>query len=248
MLQKEKETLLEKLFTNKRLFEKEILGVFSYSDKKEIVELLAKRIVHNKYKNSFSFLGFKHLTDLDLSRLESVLFQEIIHEFISFCVEYLYIEKEDAYRYLQKKENRMFIHLFSKEYLEEYEEYFYGEIADSFFDLIVTISHANMPSSLILEVLQSPLVKQENVLVIHNFEQLYNRVRAALNYKNTLITKLQVQIAEEMQKGQDENPHKLAYLTNKLENSTKKTLDEYDATLERLKTTMKRAMKMMNSF
>ncbi|MDY0117787.1 MAG: hypothetical protein RBR59_09435 [Sulfurimonadaceae bacterium] len=247
MLQKEKERLLKKLFNDKRLFEKEVLGVFSFAEKKEIVELLAKRIVHKKYKKSFSFLAINDLASFELSRLETILFQEIIHEFIAYGVEYLYIEKEEAYAYLRKKENRIFIHMLTKEYLLEYSKYFYSEIADTFLELIVTIPHANMPSPLILEVLESPLVRQENVLVIHNFEQLYNRVRAALNYKNTLLAKLQVQIAEETQKQEDINPIKLEYLTIKLEKITKTTLDNYDAALKRLKDTMIHAMQSSNT-
>lgn len=247
MLQKEKETFLKKLLREKKLFEKEILGVISLGEKKEIIELLAKRIVHKKYKTSFSFLAIKNLKSFELFRLETVLFQEIIHEFISFCVKYLYLEKEEAYAYLREKEHRIFIHLLAKEYFEEYQVYFYREIADSFLEHIVTISHANMPSLLALEVLESPLVRQENLLIMHSFEQLYNRVRAASNHKNILLTKIQVEITEETEKQEKSNPHKLEYLTEKLEKTFKTTLDEYDTALKRLKVAMIHAMQSSNT-
>lgn len=251
MLRKAKEELLVEIFKDVSLFELEVLGIESRQEREETIHILAKRIIREKYKEKFNFLYIKDLSHFDVSLLQSILFKEIVHEFIAFCEEVLYFEKEEAFLRVKEKEKRAFIHALAQKYLIRYSTIFYTEIANTFIELIVTLPHANISNTLVQEVLQSPLVRNGNILVIYSFEQLYKRIRAAHNHKNDALSKLQIKIAEvseSLEHSQNEDLFlTLQNLQIKLQKTSETTLDNYDAAIKRLQVTMVNAMQKTNS-
>jgi hypothetical protein len=251
MLRKEKEELLVKLFEDPALFEKEVLGIASSQERGEAMEFLAHKIVYVKYQEQFNFLHIKNFSEFDLSPLESILFKELVHEFVSFCTDVLYLDKEEGYARVRQKENRVFLHAIAHRYFFEYAPLIYTQIAQSFIELILSLPHPQIPSALVEDVLQSSLVKNQNLAAIHSFEQLYKRVRAAHNYKNTEMSKLQFKVAEiaKQLSQSPEDPQLLQnykFLKKKLDALSSATLDQFDAAIKRLKDTMINAMQAQN--
>lgn len=251
MLRKEKEELLAKIFEDPALFEREVLGIASSQERAEAMEFLAHKIVYKSYKEKLNFLHIKNFCDFELSVLESILFKELVHEFVSFCTDVLYLDKEEGYARVRQKENRVFLHAVAQRYFFEYAPLIYAEIAESFIELILSLPHPQIPNALVAEVLQSPLVKNQNLAAVHSFEQLYKRVRAAHNYKNTEMSKLQFKVAEIAKKLSEspEDPQLLQnykFLKKKLDALSSATLETFDAAIKRLKDTMINAMQQQN--
>ncbi|MDQ7068576.1 MAG: hypothetical protein Q9M40_11710 [Sulfurimonas sp.] len=196
MNETEKERLLESIFSDVKVFEKEILNVTCNSDRIEVMDILAKRIIRILLKDELNFLYMKNLNNFKFSLINNLLFREIANEWVSYADEVLAYEKTQALDIIQDKKNVMFIVRLTKEYFTQYKIYFVQEIADSFIDLIESMPSPTLSNNLINEVLTSDFVKKENISVVFSYSQLWGRVRNAHIAKKDKITKLQSMISE----------------------------------------------------
>jgi len=196
MFNAEKTELIKSIFSDKKTFEKEILNVTCNSDRIEVMDILAKRIIQVLLKEELNFLYMKDLDNFKFSLIVNLLFREIANEWVSYASEELEYEKTQALDIIQDKTNVVFILALVKEYFMQYKIYFMQEIADSFIDLVESMPSATMSNSLINEVLKSDFVKKENISVVFSYSQLWGRVKNAHNAKKDKITKLQLMIAE----------------------------------------------------
>jgi len=242
MLETEKKILIEKIFSEKQFFEKEILNVTCNSDRIEVMDILAKRIIKILLREELNFLYMKDLSNFRFSIIKHILFKEIANEWVSYAQEILEYDKDKSLEVIQEKRHVLFLLNVIKEYYQQYKIYFTQEIADSFIELIEHMPSQTVDNALIREVLTSDFIKSHNVAVVYNYSQLWARVRNAHLAKKTKITKLQIQISEATD---SQILKKLEFQEEGLEN---KPLAFFDEALLRLRNAMIVYMMRIESF
>jgi len=255
MTKSEKEYFVIELFIDKRLFEKEVLGVSSSKDRVEIMTILAEKLVRDVLKDELNFLYVKSLKQLKFSLILNILFKEIANEWLSYAQEELLYSREESLLEIQDKTRVAFIYSLVKEYFSQYKKYFFQEITDTFIELVNSIPSPSTSNPLIEEILNSELIKSDGTLIVQNFSQLWNRVKAAHNYKSSQIGKLQVKITEmkaSVEYGELDVQTKkksLISLSNyqrEAQELSERSLDNFDEALRRLKNTMVYSMSSVN--
>lgn len=237
----EKNELIGKIFSDKAFFEAEVLGIFSNSDRIEVVEILAKRMVGLLLREELNFLYMKNLEKFSFSLIRNLMFREISNEWVSYSAEKLRMEHQEAVETLQSKKYALFLLALIREYFKHYKVYFAQEIADSFIDLIKTMPAGIKSTPLINQILISDFVKNENIVVVQNYSQIWGKVRNAHTSKNIQLTKLQVKISETKDRKEKQN---LEYAQEVL---SEKPLAFFDDTLLRLRNTMVQYMMGIDS-
>lgn len=251
----EKKELIEKIFKRKAVFEKEVLNITSDGDRSEIMQILSKILVRENLKEELNFLYMESFSKFTFAPIINILFKEIANEWIYFAMEELTYTKNEALLEIQDKKRVLFIRSLVIGYYKKYQNYIYGEIADTFIELIKTISHAKVGNKLVNEVLQSNLVIRNNILAVHNFRQLWSRVKAAQNLKNADIGKIQIminEIASKLKNSELDESNRDALLRSlkryeiELEKVSNQSLDKFDGALKRFKDTMINSMLKMS--
>jgi len=236
---------LEKFCTNSTLFEENILDVYNEEDRKEVMEILAQRLVRDKLKHSLNFLYLDNLQDLSLEMIIPVLTKELYDEALEYGRNVMYLHTKEVEAVIGEYISD--IGALAEEYMSKYKEIVYRAIVDSFIELIYTSSHLHKRAKFIETILESKLILNRNMLAMHNVEQLNRRIKAAYNRKSMELSKLQMKVAElndriaQSDKDVQERTQLYKLLASQEERLAKtaaKTLDHYDATLDRLKTTM----------
>lgn len=196
MLKAEKDELVKSIFSDKSIFEKNILEVTCNSDRIEVMDILAKRIVRILLKEELSFLYMKDLSNFKFSLIVNLLFREIANEWVSYAVDSLAFTQEEALETIQHKDNVKFLPILVKQYFKQYKIYFVQEIADTFIELIENMLSPSISNDLINDVLKSGFVKSQGILVVYSYSQLWARVKTAHKLKKNKITKIQIKITE----------------------------------------------------
>jgi len=249
--QEEKQKYIDKLFKDRALFEWEVLHVSSHYDRLEIMEMLAQTLVRDKLKYEINFLYLQSYSDFKFTQIVNIIFHEIANEWVSFATEVLYYPKSEAIQELQDKARVRFIHALAKGYYEKYKRQIFEEIADTFIELVSNVKQDKESTNLIQETLQSDLIKNRQILEMHNFSQLFSRTKAAQNIKNSDITTAKMKVVEIKTKyavlsiDADEK-QRLYSLLNKADSELSKLkllgLDKFDTGIKRLKDTMVQSM------
>ncbi|MDF1877104.1 hypothetical protein JHD47_04680 [Sulfurimonas sp. SAG-AH-194-L11] len=242
MQRAENDALIKSIFSDKKVFEKEILNVTCNSDRIEVIDILAKRLIRILLKEELNFLHMRDLNSFKFSLIVNLLFREIANEWVSYADEYLGYEKSEALDIIQDKTNVMFVLTLIKEYFSQYKIYFVQEIADSFIDLIESMPSPTLSNTLINEVLKSDFVKKDNISVVFSYSQLWGRVQNAHNAKKEKITKLQIMISEA------KNSEELRKLEYKEEALEVKPLAFFNDALLRLRNTMVQYMMTIDAY
>ena len=237
----EQKQLIERIFSDQAFFEAEVLEVFNNSDRIEVMEILAKRMIGVLLREELSFLYMKNLDHFSFSLIRNLMYREIANEWVSYAHEKFDMDQERAVEILHEKKNALFLLSLIKEYFKHYKVYFVQEIADSFIELIQTMPAGVASNPLINQILLSDFVKNDNIIVVQNYGQLWGRVRNAYNRKNREVTKLQIEISESKEK---EKRKKLEYQQEFL---VQKPLAFFDDTLLRLRNTMVQYMMRIDS-
>lgn len=235
MLKTEKKELINIIFSKQEMFEKYILGVETENDRQEIMLILSKMIVRVLLKEELNFLYMKELDNLNLSIIINILFKELANEWVFFAEDRLGNNKDESLKEIQGKERVLFLLNITKSYFEKYKIYFAQEIANTFLDLIDSMSAPTLNNFVIKQVLKSNFVKNKNISVVYNYNQLWNRVKDAHNYKNREITKIQVKISELVKEENFDLAKKFEYEEEVL---TEKPLSCFEEAVKRLRDTM----------
>jgi len=238
----ENSTFIETVFSQKSEFEKYILNVTSNSDRIDVIDILAKRIIRVLLKEELNFLYMKDLEHFDFSLVTNLLFREIASEWVSYAQETLSLTREDALGILQEKKRVNFIMNLVKEYFQQYKIYFTQEIADTFIELIKNMPSPSVSSELINEVLKSDFVKRQNISLVHSYSQLWGRVKKAYDVKKMNLTKIQISIAEA------QNAQEVKKLEYKEELLEQKPLAYFDDALLHLRNAMVQYMMGITKF
>ena len=242
MLKSEVDALIQSIFSDKVIFEKHILNVTSNSDRIDIMDILAKRLVRILLKEELNFLYMEDLNNFKFSLIINLLFREITNEWVSYAQESLGFSINEAQETIQNKDNVIFILDLVKEYFKQYKIYFVQEIADTFIELIDHMPSPSMSNDLINDVLKSGFVKSQGISVVYNYSQLWGRVKNAHKLKKVDITKLQIKITEAKEV---EQRKKYEYEEEVL---VLKPLAYFDDALLRLRNAMVKYMMNIDSF
>ncbi len=251
--QEEKQEYIEKIFNDRTLFEWEILHVSSHYDRLEIMQILAHTLVRDKLKYEINFLYIKDYKDFKFSQIINIIFHEIANEWVSFATDILYYPKKDAIAELHNKERVKFIHSLAAHYYDKYRREIFEEVADTFIELVSNAKDIRDISRLIEDILKSDLIKNRQILAMHDFSQLYSRVKAAQKIKSADILSSKMKIDEmkaryEDEADADEKQRLLQLLKNKkieFEKLQNHSLDKFDSGVSRLKDTMVHSMIVM---
>lgn len=235
---------IESIFFNSTVFEKEILHVFNDNDRSEIMHILAVSLVRSTLKDHLNFLHLKDFSDFTLKQVVNILFKEIASEWISYSIDIFDYSKAQSLEELQPKKRVRLIYGLASLYYKEYKFYIFEEIADTFIELISSISKDSKKSSLITDVIESNLIANRTVLGIKDFNQLYKMVGQAKNEKSIETSNLQVKISDiikETNKNNITEEYKdkllmvLSKYEKKLEQMNSVKLDEFNDGLKRVK-------------
>nr|WP_321265497.1 hypothetical protein [uncultured Sulfurimonas sp.] len=253
--QEEKQKYIEKIFKDRALFEWEVLHVSSHYDRLEVMEILAQTLVRDKLKYELNFLYMQKYEDFNFSQIINIIFHEIANEWVSFATDVLYYPKQDAIEELQDKMRVKFIHDLAKSYYEKYRRLIFDEIADTFIELVSNVKKDTEISKLIHETLDSELIKNRQILGMHNFSQFYNRIKTAKEIKNNDIFAIKQKIKNLKIKCTDSNidaeDKQRYYGLLKKSNSelirlNSLGLDKIDSAIKRFKDTMVQSMIAMS--
>lgn len=244
MTEEEREKIIDDIFTNITLFEKEILHVVKDDDRADIMRIISQYMVKDILKEHINFLYIKKLSDFTLRPIKNILFKEIANEWISYAMDTLHMSKDDALYELQPKERVKLIHGLAANYYKYYKIHIFESIADTFIELIASISHASDKSILVNAVINSDLIANRSALGINSFDQLYKKARSAKNLKSLEVSKIQMSITNTLSDissntKSNEEKEKLLIVLAKYEKQAKETqlkkLEHFDANLQRVK-------------
>jgi hypothetical protein len=253
----EKHELIELIFSKREFFEEYVLEVLSDIDRLDIMEILSKRFIEILLKDELNFLYMKNFDNFNFSLIKNILFKEIANEWVFFAQEELMYTKEEALDIIQNKKRVLFLLALVKWYFTKYKKYFTDKIADSFIKLVESMPNATLDNPIIKTVLKSNFVKNKNLSVVHNYDQLYNRVKDARNNKNEQLSKEQIKVSELYIKLQTQNyikedVVKIKSLLKKVEYNIEvleeKELANFDDAVKRVRDTMSGFMLGIDSF
>lgn len=193
---------INNLFSDKLLFEKEVMQVNCDEDRKEIMVLMSKEICNESGASTkVNFLKVKSIDDLDFSGVSISLVQFILAELISLLKEkrYTNVEIENIKK---NKEHLTFIYELAQTYMKRFGSLFYKEVVNTFFDLISVADKADKLSPVVSEAIngtknrKSLLELHGGGQVLYKPEQAWMRVKQARDDKNRKSQVHQVEIVK----------------------------------------------------
>ena len=191
---------LAHLFSDRNIFEEEVLQVKCDEDRKEVMSLVCEEICNSdKLASSINFLKIKSIDDLDFSGIHIALVQVLVAELLSLLKEkrFTHVEIENVRK---DKGYLKFIYELAQSYMQRFSSVLYKEIVNTFFDLVGIASKAEKLSPVVLEAIKGS--KNRNSLlelhghgqVLHKGEQAWMRVKQAKDDKNRQVQSYQVEI------------------------------------------------------
>lgn len=254
--QEQKENYINKLFNNIELFEWDVLHVSSTADKAEIMEIIAKNIVHNTLKEEINFLHIKNIEKISLKKIKSSIFSEIINEWLYFCDDALKYPKYDAINTIKEGDRIKFIYSIVNDYFDKYNRIIFSEMVDTFLEYFDNTPIPKTKQIFIEKVLQSDLNEDTSTITLHKFNQLYSRARLAQDKKNREIAKINIKIKALMNRLNhaddidfDEDNEMLLDIEDyeyEIEEIEKKGLYEFDEIIARLRSNMMDGMRKIS--
>jgi hypothetical protein len=237
------EKLVENIFSNINSFEKEVLEVYSATDRSDIMRIMTKIVVCDILKEHLNFLYLNNISNFSLKQIPNIIFKEIANEWVSYAIDILDYTKEEALEILTPK-NILFIKSLSLNYYKNYKEYIFEEIAESFIELLSSAKVASKRVMFVNSVINSDFIANRNSLGINSFNQLHKNVKSAKNIKNASLRVLQVKISDILKDLSDPELNEidenilsdlLKSHEEKLEQLKHRSLASFDANLERVK-------------
>jgi len=187
---------VEKLFSESKIFEEYILGVYNDVDREEIMQILSKRLIQGALKEELNFVHMKSLKSFKYSLIVNLLFKEFANEWISFAQEHLEYTKAFALDELQDKRRVRFIVSLVENYFRIYKIEFVKAICDTFIELVATATVTTARNKILTEVISLEILKVNHISLVRDYYQLRVIAREALDAKNIKLTKMKNEITE----------------------------------------------------
>ncbi len=251
-----KKEFVTKLFSNRQLFEREILQIESENDRAEIMKFLAVSLVRDTLKEELNFLCMKNFSDFTFVPIKNIIFKEIAHEWLIYALDVLHYERENALQELQEKKRVRLILSIINDYFQKYKHYFFEEIADTLIELISKMQHSKANTALIGELMSSDLMKNEKLISVDDFQELWKRIRVADSVRVADIHRIEMKIDEiralldekELDIEKKESLLKsLKEYQSKVDKMMHAKLDKFDRTLKNIKSAMSVSMADMSA-
>jgi len=193
---------IQHIFSDKLVFEKEVLHVKCDEDRKEVMTLICTDIcADKKLAPQVSFLKIKTIEDLNFDNVKITLVQILLTELLSLLREKRYT-KVEIENIKTSKKNQKFIYELASIYLRRFSNLFYKEVVNGFFDLIGTANKAENLSPVVLEVIhgsanRKTLLEQHGSgQILYKPEQAWMRVKQARDDKNRQVQVYQIEIVK----------------------------------------------------
>jgi len=158
------ELIKKEVFNSRETFEKYILDINNDADREDVISILSDRIIRILLKEELNFLYMKDFNNFRFTLIVNILFKEFTNEWLIYAQEYLSLSQEEAVEYVQDKTRLQQLLKIVKWYFTTYKKYFVQEIADTFIELVDSMSQVTMKNDLIEIVLESDFVKKRYTL------------------------------------------------------------------------------------
>ncbi len=191
---------LAHLFSDKLVFEKEVLNVNCDEDRKEIMGLICSDMCEDEAMASkISFLKIKSIDQLDFSGVAISIVQSLLAELLSVLKEkrYTRVEMENVKK---NKEYVTFLYELAQIYMRRFGTLFYKKVVDTFFDLISIADKADNLSPVVLEAIngtkkhKSFFEQHGGGQILYKPDHAWMRVKQAKDDKNNQAKKYQYEI------------------------------------------------------
>lgn len=253
---KSKQEHINKLFQSRVMFEKEVLHVHNDHDRTEVINILATNLVRGVLREHLNFLYIHDLSNFTLQQIVNILFKEIANEWIDYAIDELKISKKEALEELKLEKRVQFLRLLATDYYKRFKEYIFGEIADTFIELLVLNTQVDKHSIFINKVINSDFIPNRSLLNINSSDQLCKAAKYAKDTKDMEVDYLETQIAEiqagilneklSITKREDLNIILPSY-EQKLKETQAIKLEDYEETLKRVKRAIIASLKEMDT-
>jgi len=191
---------IEHIFSDKLVFEKEVLHVKCDEDRKEVMSLICGEICDSKQlSGKINFLKIRSIDDLDFDGVKIALVQILVAELLSLLKE-KHLTRVEIENVKKNKTHLKFIYELAQIYMRRFSGLFYKEVVNTFFDLVSIADRADKLSPVVLEVVRGSK-KRKSLLEMHGSgqilykeEQAWMRVKQAKDDKNRQVQVFQIEI------------------------------------------------------
>ncbi len=193
---------IQNIFSDRKVFEKEVLHVNCDADRQEVMLLLSKELcTKSKIAHQISFLKLKSINDLDFGSVKIVLVQMLLAELISLLKEkrFTQIEIDNIKR---NKPYLKFIYQLVQSYMHRFGTIFYKEVVNTFFDRISLADKPENIAKVVQEAIdgnkryKSLLEQHTGGQILYKSAQAWMRVKQARDDKNRAAQKYQIEIVK----------------------------------------------------
>ena len=193
---------LDHLFSDKLIFEEEVLGVKCDEDRKEVMTLICEDICNDELlASNLNFLKINSIDDLNFDEVPISFVQLLLAELLSFLKENQYTKSEiDAVK--KNKRYLKFLYELAQTYMRRFSTLFYKTVVNTFFDLLSVADRADRLSPVVMEVIngsehrKSLLDQEGSGQILYKGEQAWMRVKQAREDKNRQVQVYQVEITK----------------------------------------------------
>jgi len=191
---------LKHTFSNRLIFEEEVLRVKCDEDRKEVMSLICGEIcADDTLSKRMNFLKIKSIDELNFEKVNIALVQLLLVELLSLLKEknFTRVERDT----IQKNQQYLkFMYEMAQVYMRRYSSLFFKEIVNTFFDLLSIADKPENLSPVVSEVIhgteqrKSLLEQHGNGQILYKQEQAWMRVKQARDDKNRQAQVFQVEI------------------------------------------------------
>ncbi len=193
---------IQNLFSDKVIFEKEVLHVNCDEDRKEVMSLMCKELCTNsKIAHQINFLKLKSIDDINFDGVNIALVQLLIAELVSLLNERRYTQAEiDSIK--KNKVYLKFMYQLAQTYMRRFGTLLYKEVANTFFELIGVADKPENVSKVVHEAINgndrynSLLEQHGGGQILYRADQAWMRVKQARDDKNRKVQVFQVEIVK----------------------------------------------------
>ncbi len=193
---------IQELFSDAKVFEKEVLHVNCDEDRKEVMTLMSKEMCSSsKISHQISFLKLKTINDISFDGINIALVQMFLAELISLLKErrYTFTEIETIKK---NKEHLKFLYQLAQSYMRRFGGLLYKEMVNTFFECVGVAGKPEKISKIVDEVIngtethKSLLEQHGGGQILYKADQAWMRVKQARDDKNRKVQVYQIEIVK----------------------------------------------------
>ncbi|MFC2074013.1 hypothetical protein ACFLR3_02065 [Campylobacterota bacterium] len=193
---------VQNLFSDKLIFEKEVLHVKCDEDRKEVMTLMCKELcTSSKISHQINFLKLKSIDDINFDGVKIALVEILLAELISLLRERRYTRVEiDTIK--MDKTYLKFMYQLAKTYILRFNTLLCKEIANTFFELLSTSDKPENVGKVVHEVIngndnhKSLLEQHGGGQILYKADQAWMRVKQARDEKSRKAQVYQIEIVK----------------------------------------------------